>query len=194
MSDTVEELTAPGVFNILDALQGRGYPTDEVVLHLDEATAHKIAREDDSEKLAELRKILDRSAYTFHLTGISSAFKDALRKKAFEVFPSQYDHSKNFLTGQVEKVEKPVNERSIWLGDMLMAAQTTKIVGPDGGEDHIGLVIEQLEDDSLLTALAAKMRALATNLPTSQFQKWDSAVESLNVEASAFEGSVDADF
>ena len=194
VEETVDELQAPETFDFLEVLNHRGYPTDEVVIYLDEATAHKISKLserkallfDESEmdaadaEMAALKAVLAKSAYTFKLKGVPGEVKEALAESAKEKFKPEYETSKNFITGQVQKFEKDNPGRTKFLGLSIFQSHVEQIVAPDGKvitAPEVGII-----------------DAFLTKAPDAQVQKFIDAVNALQVSAQAFEDATDEDF
>ena len=60
--ESVEKAKAPGTFNILDVLQGRGYPESTIDIYMDESSMYKIS--EIKEKLEELDNSIGKKAET----------------------------------------------------------------------------------------------------------------------------------
>ncbi len=159
--EAVEQAKKPGKFKILDVLQDRGYPTEQVEVFLDEAVAYAASDLDDAIK--ELDRQLDREAgnndavddlmkrrdevldrkeklveemggarYVFHLMGISEGKRQDLYDRAVGQFPIEYERDRNAFTGESDKKEIDNQERDRFFTTLLWEAHVTKIVAPDG--------------------------------------------------------------
>ena len=90
--ESVKEALSPKKFNIVDAIQGKAYPTDEIVVYLDEVNIRKLrdlnkeltrlnnAAATDTERYMELEKEaletadkVRESGLRFYLTGVGQA-------------------------------------------------------------------------------------------------------------------------
>lgn len=208
VTELVEEAKSPAKFNIVDAIKDRGYPSDEVVIFLDEDTAYRAAsiqekiklldfgankkdtaeqiaeREDERNKLIEERdsisQKLSESKYIFKLRGISEGQRDEIFQNVGKEIPAQFNVERNPLTGEKEKTEIENPERDKLFTNMLWAAYIEKIVGPDGAEQE-GI---SLEDAS----------QLRYSLPVAGVQKINECIEKLRIAAAAFMYEVDEDF
>ena len=194
IQEIVEALQAPETFDFIAVLNGRDYPTDEVTIYLDEATAYaigelsasklRLTEEADMDvadkQLADLKTKLLKSAYVFKLTGISLELRELLSESAKAKFKSEYETSRNFVTGQVEKFEKPNPERNQFLGLSVFQAHVEQIVSPDGKvitAPEVGII-----------------DAFLKKAPESQVEKFIIAVNKLQVASQAFETATDEDF
>jgi len=196
VEEKVDELQSPDTFDFISVLSGdtRSYPKDEVTVFLDEQTAHtipkleaKAAGMDSGEKfdtvtkqITELRKKLAGSAYKFRLTGISQDMKETVLKSAQEKFPTKYDTNKNFLTGGIDRTEKPNPERDRYFSSVLYQAHVEQIVAPDGAVDT--------------APTAETMDAFLRKAPESQVMRFLDVVHGLQVTAETFEAATNEDF
>lgn len=149
-------------FSFLDRMTGRNYPTEEVVVFMDEAGAYKrnklqrqIAEEtyllkgDTAEKakargkkitimqnkLDEMTAEIAESRVVFHLEGIPTEQYDALIDDAAEQFPYEYVESRNPLTMKLEREVKENADRDVYFRSNLWAAFVRKISDASGAED-----------------------------------------------------------
>jgi len=196
VEEKVDELQSPDTFDFISVLSGdtRGYPKDGVTILLDEATAYKIAKLETQAagmdsgndydsvivEVARLRKKLGGTAYTFKLTGVSQEVQEDILKLAQEKFPTKYDSNKNFLTGGIDRTEKPNQERDRYFVSLLYQAHVEQIVAPNGAVD---------------TAPAVEtIDAFLRKAPRSQIDKFEQALKGLQVTATMFEQATDEDF
>lgn len=133
---------APNValFDIAEALTGRGYPEVEVHFFIDEASAISLGRaekqltqlallgkteeHDALEKTVEdLKASLRSQRYTYHLRGIPNKIRQDALAKAFEKYPRK----RNALG-----IEEEDDERDNYYTTLLWQAMTVKIVAPTG--------------------------------------------------------------
>jgi hypothetical protein len=208
IEEVVEEAKAPAKFNIIDAIKERGYPSDEVVIFLDEDTAYRASavqekinlldmgaskndtaeqiasREEERNKLIEERdnisQKLSESKYTFILRGISEGQRDKIFEEVGKKIPVKYTSEMNPLTGEREKSEVENPERDKLFTNMLWAAYIEKIVSPIGEEQ-----------DSVTLDEASELRY---SLPLAGVQKINECIEKLRIAAAAFMYEVDEDF
>ena len=204
----VEQAKAPGKFNIVDVLKGRGYPTDEVDVFIDESVAfvasdledkirrlrEKMEAEKDKSKLDEvLKKYEDLMAekdalikemggtrYVFHIQGISEGQRDDIWKKSVERFPIKHDTDRNPLTGKVDRVEVQNPERDKYFTGLLWQAHIKKIVDP-GGNEQDGITVEDAFE-------------LRRSLPLASIGKITEAIEKMRAATTVFMMTVDEDF
>lgn len=197
IEEMVAAAQAPETFDFAAVVQGRGYPKDEVHIHLDEATAYKIQRleekinaEDDGNKInaleaeiESLRAELARSRYTFKLTGISTERQEELLAKAKSDFPVEYERQKNPFTQTMVQIEKPNPEqdakRDRYFTHLLWQAHIEQIVSPTGAVD---------------TAPSLETIESLRKMPTAQIKKLVRAIDKMQVAADAFETATDEDF
>jgi hypothetical protein len=208
IEEIVEKAKAPGRFNIVDVLKGRGYPTDEVEIFIDENVAfmasdiedsiRKLSEKMDSEKdKSELDALVKRheelierkeklveemggARYVFHLQGISEGERDDIWKKSVDRHPIKHDTDRNPLTGKVDRVEVQSPERDKYFTSLLWAAHIKKIVDPEGNEQD-GITL----DDAL---------ELRRSLPLASIGKITEAIEKMRASTAVFMMTVDEDF
>ena len=207
--EAVEKAKKPGTFKIMDVLQERAFPTEEVEVFLDESSAYLASQIE--EKLKDLQKQIDKSAsstdalkelneryeetlaekeklveqiggsrYVFHLTGISEGQREDLYGKALEKFPMQYETDRSPFTGESEKKEIKSEERDAYFTNLLWQHYVTKIVDPEGD------VQEGINYDE-----AVELRRL---LPISATSQINNAIEKLRTTTAVFLMSVNEDF
>jgi hypothetical protein len=204
----VEQAKAPGKFNIVDVLKGRGYPTDEVDVFIDESVAfvasdledkiRKLGEKMDSEKdKSKVDEILKRyedlisekdalikemggTCYVFHIQGISEGQRDDIWKKSVERFPIKHDTDRNPLTGKVDRVEVQSPERDKYFTGLLWQAHIKKIVDPEGNEQD-GITVEDAFE-------------LRRSLPLASIGKITEAIEKMRTATTVFMMTVDEDF
>jgi hypothetical protein len=204
----VEQAKAPGKFNIVDVLKGRGYPTDEIDVFIDESVAfvasdmedkigklrEKMESETEKSKLDEiLKKYEDLMAekdalikemggtrYVFHVQGISEGQRDDIWKKSVERFPIKHETDRNPLTGKVDRIEVQNPERDKYFTGLLWQAHIKKIVDPEGNEQE-GITVEDAFE-------------LRRSLPLASIGKITEAVERMRAATTVFMMTVDEDF
>lgn len=160
--DVAIEASKPGAFSFLDRVTNRNYPTEEVVVYIDEEGAYKrskLLREIDEQmlllrgddkaaaaqrskkitilrnKTAELEERILKSRVVFHLEGISSDAYDELIDKAAEQFPVEYVESRNPLTMELERTPKSDDNREAYFRSLLWSKFVRKISDGEGNED-----------------------------------------------------------
>lgn len=208
IEEIVEKAKKPGTFNIVDAVRGRGYPTTEVDIFLDEDVAYLATKvEDEIKKISsqmdktsntdELKEItsvyeeyvskkekiveeMGGSRYVFHLTGISEGERNDLYDKAVELYPIEYETDRNPLSGEINKKEKESEARNKYFTDLLWSRYITKIVAPDGSE-QVGITLEDA-------------RELRRTLPIASATRITEAIEKMRAATAIFMLSVNEDF
>lgn len=153
--DIANASTQQGTFNLIERLQGRGYPTEDVVVYLDEKTAWEIAQIDkriNDEKndarvnalVAKREKLVaevEKSKYTFTLQGMPNEEYDAIVDESRDTFPVETDSSIHPLTGQKQTWEVPNEDRDELFNRLFLAKAIVKVTDAEGGvDDDIDLV------------------------------------------------------
>jgi hypothetical protein len=206
--ESVKAAKAPGVFNIVDVLQDRGYPESTVEIYLDESTIYELStikekleeldnsigkkvetekqkaqREDLLTKRDELNEKLLASKYTVHLAGISEGRREEFYRNAVKKYPVQYEAPNgisSLLSSDQQKVEKDSPERDALFTDYLWQGHIKKIVNPDGDEQV---------DFSYST-----VRTMRETFPLSAMIKMNEAIEKLRASTALFTIETGEDF
>lgn len=206
--ELVEEAKKPGVFNIINVLKERAYPTDDIEISLDEVASYEAAligekidvageqllnisdpdeinkAVDAIEKLKKQRqKILDsiaKNMFTFKIAGISEGKRDELYQEAVAKFPIEYTESSNPLLGETKREEVKNVERDKFFTSLLWAEHIQAIVDPSGSEQG-KLTVDDVNE-------------LRNNLPISATTKLNEAIEKIRVATAMFMIGVDEDF
>lgn len=194
------EAKKPGVFNIINVLKERAFPTEDVNVYLDEQAAYDAAKIqgkidelsksasvedlDKSDKLTEERDAviakMEESKYVFSLTGISEGRRTEIQEECLEKFPMEYDEAKNPFTGEVVKTELDNKQRDRYFTNLLWVDSIVKIVAPSGDEQK-DLSISDVE-------------VLRDMLPLAASGAINQSIEKLRVSTAVFMASVDEDF
>jgi hypothetical protein len=208
IEDMVQQAKAPGRFNIVDVLKGRGYPTSEIEVFIDENVAfvasdledeirkldEKMNSEKDKAALEELiaaqeklvsekDKLIEEmggTRYVFHLQGISEGQRDDIWNKSIEKYPIKHDTDRNPLTGKVDRVEVQNPQRDKYFTGLLWQAHIKKIVDPSGDEQD-GITVEEAFE-------------LRRSLPLASIGKITEAIEKMRASTAVFMMTVDEDF
>jgi len=209
IEEIVNESKKPGVFNIVDAVKNRAYPTDEVEIFIDEDVAFHVAELNEAiERIAgdldkaglakkEVDAILKRrdeimadreklikemgdTKYLFHLKGISEGTRQDLYDKALEKYPMEYEKNRNPFTNEQEKIEVDNVERDRYFTALLWEAYIVKIVAPDGSEQE-GINLEEAEE-------------LRKSMPLASITAITEAIEKMRAATALFMMSVNEDF
>ena len=206
--EAVKKAKAPGVFNIVDVLQGRGYPESTVDIYLDESTIYELStikekleeldklvvkkvetekqkteRENLLSEQDELNKKLLQSKYTVHLTGISEGRREEFYRNAVKKYPIQYEAPNSIsglLSGDQQKIEKDSPERDALFTDYLWQGHIKKIVNPDGDEQT---------EFSYST-----IRTMRETFPLSAMIKINEAIEKIRASTALFTLETGEDF
>lgn len=192
---------APGIFNIVEAIKGRAYPSTKVDIFLDEDTAFRASEiqerideltntADDSDVVDEVDALkaeldvavreLEASKYVFLIGGISEGEREDLLNKAIEKFPLEYDENKNPFTGEVTKTETENKGRDRYFTSLLWGAQIRKITAPDGAE-QVKIPIATIDE-------------LRRSLPIAGIARINEAVEKVRISTAVFMAKVNEDF
>lgn len=202
MSDaTVEELAneakKPGRFNIVSVIKDRAYPSDDVVVYLDEEIAYRAAKLQErlrdeagtlSEKEyaaldAELKAVVDeleKKKYVFSIRGISEGRRSELLELSIAQFPLEYSEQKNPFTGEVTRTELEDRGRDALFTNFIWADHIVKIVSPEGDEQE--------------SLTAEEVRELREALPLASAAAINEAIDKIRVSTAVFMASVDEDF
>lgn len=198
VNDSMEK----GTFSIINVLKDRAYPTEEIVVYLDEDTAYKASKiqekieslengfkisESEKDKLKTLRakrtqlmRELENSKYVFLLQGISEGKRDELLTLATNKFPQEYEETKNSLTGEITKKEIESKERDKLFTTLLWMEHIKKITAPGGD------VQEKITSEDIA--------ALRNGLPIAGVGALNESIEKLRVSTAVFMYKVDEDF
>jgi len=210
MSDVTPEQLAndakqQGTFNIIDVLNNRGYPQDEIEIILDDNIVYKAAKIDENikeinkkldfdpsnDELIALREALivsreeavneiNKAKYVFTLCGISEGQRDELLNEVEKIVPVKYEETTNPLNGKVTREEIDDPQRNTIYTLKLWAAHIKKITSPDGDVQ-----------DGLTEHEADSLRKL---LPIAATAKISESIERLRVATAMFVFGTDEDF
>jgi len=193
--ELAEQAKKPGVFSIINAIQDRAYPHDEVNIYLDEQTAYeaslvktKLNSTDvlDNEyeaieaELNKLLKTLEKSKYVFTITGISEGKREEIYDIATEKYPVEYRETKNNFTGETKREEIENVERDNFFTSLIWAAHITKIVDPEG---NVQGALSPEEADTL-----------RLSLPLASSSMINKSIETIRSSTALFMYTVDEDF
>src|SRR5690606_11790061 len=120
-----------------------------------------------------------QSKYVFKIVGLSTQTREDLLEKARTDIKPEYESHKNFMTGQVDKVEKESPKRDRYYTNLLWQASIEQIVSPTGAVD---------------TAPTLETIEAFRKAPLSQQAKFQNALNQLAVAAEVFEEATDASF
>jgi len=160
--DAVDAIKAPGTFNIIQVLQGRGYPEAQVEIYLNESAIYEMSlakesldnldqtvgtkgetdrkkklRESIMSDLESAKEKVSASLYTVHLMGISEGKREEMYRLATKKYPVEYETDNGLsglLSGESKREEKDSPERDTLFTDFLWQEHIKKIVNPDGDE------------------------------------------------------------
>jgi ElaB/YqjD/DUF883 family membrane-anchored ribosome-binding protein len=206
--EAVDEAKAPGVFNIVELLQGRGYPTQTVEIYLNESAIYNLASE--REKLEELIKslgkrsekeseknerekiesaiheaqedILASKVFVF-LQGVTEGKRDEIYRQATKKYPVEYE-APNPMSGllgkQSERIEKESADRDQLFTDLLWQAYIAKVVNADGDEQS--------------EFAYSTIRTMRDSLPLNAMVKINEAIDKLRSSTALFDLETTEDF
>jgi hypothetical protein len=200
VEEIVEEAKKPGTFSILDVLEDRAYPRDEVTIYLNEQLAYDAAQIQESidelskskslevqdeideliKKREELVEKLESEKYVFTIVGISEGLREDLMNEAAEDFPIEYDEHKNPLTGEKTREEKQNPERDRLFTNLLWFNQIEKIENSNG-DIQSKITLKDVE-------------ALRRQLPIAGIGAITQSIEKLRVSTAVFMMTVNEDF
>lgn len=187
----LENALQKGTFNVLDAVKGRGYPTDKVTLYTAfdaeyearsieaklEALSGKKATKEVTAQRTELQSSLDAclqrikdSALTFHLRGVSPSVHEALAREGDAHLANEENES--ITTDE---------QRNEFVNNAVIAAHIVKVVNAEGAEDTEEWTGEKV----------AQIREI---IPDGEMLKLLTKVAELSFEAAAFDKVVGPDF
>lgn len=143
------EQSKPGVFNLVERLQNRGMPTEDVDVYLDERLGWDLLRLEEKHnntknvaeakiiegKIKRVKEQLAESRYVFTLQGVTNEGYQAVIDRAAESFPYEYEERVNPLTAEKTKVLIENDERDTLFNTLFLAEVITKVSDPDGDED-----------------------------------------------------------
>jgi hypothetical protein len=178
--ELIEKATAKGTFSVLDAVQGKGYPSDDVTVFTDLVSAYHLqvlaaqaAGEEDpnvvdeiSAQMDELKAKVKDSALTFYLRGFAPGVVTAINDEARAKFNVE-------STGTGESAE--------WCNLKYLAESIIRVEQPDGSVDEHLWKPEEIQ-------------TLKNVLPSSEFDKIVELMGVLVFSSSLFDGVVSADF
>jgi len=206
--EAVDEAKAPGVFNIVELLQGRGYSTQTVEIYLNESAIYNLASE--REKLEELIKslgkrsekeseknerekiesaideaqedILTSKVFVF-LQGVTEGKRDEIYRQATKKYPVEYE-APNPMSGllgkQSERIEKESADRDQLFTDLLWQAYIAKVVNADGDEQS--------------EFAYSTIRTMRDSLPLNAMVKINEAIDKLRSSTALFDLETTEDF
>lgn len=182
--DIATEMSKPGKFSLIERLQNRNMPTEDVDVYFDEKLGWDLMRLEEklantkkhdeanaiNDKIKRVKAELEKSKYVFTLQGVDNERYDAIIAESEESFPNEYEESANPLTGQKTKVLIENEERDALFNTLFLAECITKVTDPDGGyDDEIGPEVVSwikkrapLDGIRRITELAFRMRMAAS--------------------------------
>jgi len=206
--DIIESVTAAkarGTFKIIEVLANRGYPKQDVRVYMDEDSAYQASiikekLDELDEKLAsgksnpEVEKMRDelisdqeilfdniqKSAFTFHLVGISEGRREEVYNKSKKKYPIQYEKNQDILRGETKVVEKESPERDALFTDYLWMEHIDSIT------DHEGNTQDDINYEDV--------RTMRTMLPLASIAAINQGIEKLRISTAVFLANTGEDF
>jgi hypothetical protein len=180
INQIVETATNVKTFSVLEAIQGTAFPTDEVTIYTDAASAYeisvletRISEERDTDKANELsaqqavlRDKIKASALTFTLHGFAPEIVHAINDSVAA--------KHNVEDTDTGPAAREANFR-------YLAESIQRIVSADGSVDSHHWTFEEIE-------------ALEKAIPSEEFGRLMVKMEEVAFAALVFEAKVDADF
>lgn len=163
-----QNASQPGVFSLIERLQGRNMPTEQVSIFIDEAAAWEVqqleeeaATTRDEDQLAELeaqieaaRAAVKASEVVFTMRAVSSKVYDELIDQTYASFPKKFEKVVNPMTGRTtqELIASPDREslfNRIYLAECIVSVK----MGNDIDDSITPEWVKQFEDFAPLDAL-----------------------------------------
>jgi hypothetical protein len=205
IQEMVEEAKAPGTFNIVNVLTDRAYPKTKVSVSLDEATAYEASlikeqineltrRESNASsvtkkiseldaQLSELVEKMNKSTYTFHISGISEGKREELLATARKKYPVEYEATNDIaslLSNNGERQEKSSPERDNLFTDLLWTEHLEMIEDPEGNIQDV--------------ITYSDVRTLRHSLPLSALAKINTGIDKVRTATAVFMMETGEDF
>jgi hypothetical protein len=195
VSELVDAAKAPGTFNIINLLNERAYPVDEVVIYLDEASAYEASTIKKSifeydgdadgltpleDKLQAVTEKMKASALTVKVKGITEGKRAEILKDATAKYPLEYTREINPMTGEFSREEKESQERDNLFTEFLWQASIVSLTDANGN------VQEDLP--------YAAVRDMRTSLPLAAAADITKTIEKVRVSTAVFMLEVNEDF
>ena len=206
--EAVDQAKEPGVFNILEVLQGRGYPTHTVDIYLNESAIYDLSvqrgnledldkslvKKAETEKQKNEREKIEAaikqaeseiisSRLSVFLKGITEGRRDEAYRQAVKKYPIEHE-APNPMSGllgkQSERVEKESPQRDTLFTDLLWQEHIVKIVDSDGNE--------QLE------FAYSTIRTMRESFPLNAMVKVNEGIEKLRASTALFDIETNEDF
>lgn len=181
----VQEAQKPGVFNLADAIKGRGYPQKDVNVYIDGAAAFELVELEDKmkslkedskeykeleEKAEELAKQVQASKLTFTMRGVGQGIVERISAQADEKFGKDTEDANDVNTDWFK-----------YYITSLVAANVVKVTDPEGNVDET-----LLDYDS--------MSEIRDNIPAEAWGVLVNTMQKLTLATGYFKGLTDAGF
>ena len=194
--ESVDSAKSGTNFNIINLIADRSYPKAKVVVHIDEQSAYDAALlkdeledletkingksataeqrkkiEDLTERIESLTDEMKKSAYIFHVKGISEGRREELYKDCVKKYPIEYERPNDLAAlvgGQSTRVEKESPERNNLFTDFLWLEHIEEIEGPDGSSQS--------------SFSYNDIKTLRSSLPLSALAKISSGIEKIKTQ------------
>jgi hypothetical protein len=180
--DLVQEAQKKGKFNLADAIKGRAFPSKEVDVYIDAASAYRLSEITEELKTVdpadakyqelqdyaeELSKAITDSKLTFHMRGVGQGVVERITKEASDKYPPS------------EESENPDWIKYYLCG--LIAENIVKVTDADGNEDEHKFTVEEIMD-------------LRDIVPIDSWEILIDTMQRLTLASSYFEAVTDAGF
>lgn len=193
------DVLTPESFSFVDVLSERAYPKDRVDLAMDEVAAieldkimlqiNDIPEGGDSGELEQLladaerySQRLDKSTYTFYLTGVSDDTITDLQEIASAEFEPKKKPVKS-ASGRIERI-LPESEQANYL----------RYFNALGLSVHIEQIVHAATGRVMTAPPVEEIAVFMDKAPTSQKVKLQVKINALRASSEAFERRIDADF
>lgn len=181
---------SPTTFSIIDRMQNRGMPEDDVVIYLNEKLAWVLAkleekhnntrREEDLPELeadiASVREALAKDRYVVSMRGITNEAYDAVVDEAVEAYPYEYTEEFNPLSGRKIKDIVPSPERDDLFNNLFLSQVIVKFTDPNGAVDE-NITPELVAQIKKIAPLDAIRRITNTATEMRMIAEWMDEVE-----------------
>lgn len=181
--DAVEKATDKSTFSLVEAIKGRGYPTDEVTVYLNADAAYN---------LAETNTLLTALAQRAETEEYENLDKVAQQLKAEVLASAMTFHLRGISPGELTKISKKVRKQAEadGLDEEDIALELTKAwFAP-----HI-IRVEQADgavDEHLWTP--EEVEVLMDLLPQTEWAKLNATINKMTFSSAYFTQAVDAGF
>lgn len=181
--DAVEKATDKSTFSLVEAIKGRGYPTDEVTVYLNADAAYNLAETN------ALLTVLAQQADTEEYENLDAV---AQQLKAEVLASAQTLHLRGISPGELSTISKKVRKKGV--EDGLDEDEVSRKLSAAWIAPHI-VRVERADgavDEHLWSP--DEVETLMDLLPQTEWLKLDTAINKLSFTSAYFDQLVDAGF